>query len=56
VSSAREWHINADEPRFLDYNLEFNPPGLFQPNAFRSSDHDPLVIGLELGAPSCRAR
>lgn len=56
VSSAVEWHINADEPRFLDYNLEFNPPNLFQPNAFRSSDHDPLVVGLELGPQSCRAR
>jgi uncharacterized protein len=56
VSSAVEWHINADEPRFLDYNLEFNPPNLFQPNAFRSSDHDPLVVGLELGARSCRSR
>ena len=56
VSSAVEWHINADEPRFLDYNLEFNPPNLLQPNAFRSSDHDPLVVGLELGARSCRSR
>jgi predicted extracellular nuclease len=56
VRSAVEWHINADEPRFLDYNLEFNPPNLFQPNAFRSSDHDPLVVGLELGAPSCLSR
>jgi predicted extracellular nuclease len=56
VTSALEWHINADEPRFLDYNLEFNPPGAFQPNAFRSSDHDPLLVGLSLGdarAPTC---
>lgn len=56
VTAAVEWHINADEPRFLDYNLEFNPPNAFQPNAFRSSDHDPLVVGLELGEASCRPR
>jgi len=56
VASAAEWHINADEPRFLDYNQEFNPPGAFQPNAFRSSDHDPLLVGLELGATSCSPR
>jgi predicted extracellular nuclease len=49
VTSAVEWHINADEPRFLDYNVEFNPPSAFQPDAFRSSDHDPLIVGLNLG-------
>ncbi|MFI9841465.1 hypothetical protein ACIHFD_30830 [Nonomuraea sp. NPDC051941] len=27
---------------------EYNPPGLYRPDAFRSSDHDPLVIGLTL--------
>uniref|UniRef100_UPI000DE2B158 ExeM/NucH family extracellular endonuclease n=1 Tax=Nonomuraea lactucae TaxID=2249762 RepID=UPI000DE2B158 len=48
VTSATIWHINADEPRILDYNTEFNPPGLYQPDAYRSSDHDPLVIGLTL--------
>jgi predicted extracellular nuclease len=48
VTSATIWHANADEPRILDYNTEFNPPGLYQPDAYRSSDHDPLVIGLTL--------
>ncbi|MER5999618.1 hypothetical protein ABT120_13675 [Nonomuraea angiospora] len=38
----------SDEPRIRDYNTEYNPPGLYQPDAFRSSDHDPLVIGLTL--------
>lgn len=40
---AQEWHINADEPLVLDYNTEFNPPALFFPDAFRSSDHDPVL-------------
>jgi predicted extracellular nuclease len=48
VTSATIWHINADEPRILDYNTEYNPPGLYKPDAFRSSDHDPVVIGLTL--------
>ncbi|GAA2600123.1 ExeM/NucH family extracellular endonuclease [Actinomadura fulvescens] len=48
VSDATIWHINSDEPTILDYNTEYNPPALYQPDAFRSSDHDPLLIGLRL--------
>ncbi|MBD2215014.1 ExeM/NucH family extracellular endonuclease [Nostoc linckia FACHB-104] len=48
ITGATEWHINADEPRILDYNQEFNPPGLYQPTPYRSSDHDPVLIGAEL--------
>lgn len=50
VTGATIWHINADEPLFLDYNTEFKPPALlalYQPDAYRSSDHDPIVIGLD---------
>ena len=50
VAGVVEWHINADEPPLLDYNLEFNrDPGLFDGmTPYRSSDHDPLIIGLDL--------
>ena len=48
VTGATIWHINADEPIILDYNTEFNPPGLYAPDAYRSSDHDPVVVGLNL--------
>jgi uncharacterized protein len=48
VTGATIWHINADEGRFMDYNTEFNPPYLYSPEAFRSSDHDPLLFGLDL--------
>ncbi|MGP3930287.1 ExeM/NucH family extracellular endonuclease [Nonomuraea sp. KM88] len=48
VTGATIWHINADEPRIRDYNTEFNPPDLYRPDAYRSSDHDPLVVGLTL--------
>jgi len=46
------WHINADEPRVLDYTLSFKPDDRYQPNPYRSSDHDPLLVHLEL-APEC---
>ena len=45
VTGAAVWHINADEPRALDYN-DFNQPALFSSDEFRSSDHDPLLVGL----------
>ena len=49
VVDAVEWHINADEARLNDYNLEFGrDPALFDPaSPYRASDHDPLIIGLE---------
>jgi uncharacterized protein len=55
VTRAVEWHVNADEPFGIDYNLEFKQPAcatcapdLYSPTAFRSSDHDPVVLGLSL--------
>jgi uncharacterized protein len=57
VKKALEWHINADEPSMLDYNLEFKQPAcatcapdLYAPTAFRSADHDPALMGLMLPA------
>jgi len=52
VSGATDWHINADEPVALDYNVEFKSPAqltsLYAPGPYRSSDHDPLLVGLDL--------
>ena len=50
VVETIEWHINADEPALLDYNLEHGRnPALFDANSpYRASDHDPVVIGLDL--------
>ena len=50
VRETSEWHINADEPRLLDYNLENGrDPGLFDPaSPFRTTDHDPVIVGLDL--------
>lgn len=49
VTGATEWHINADEPDLLDYDTTFKPPAqdaIYEPNAYRSSDHDPVLVGL----------
>lgn len=46
VTRVAAWHINADEPRCLDYNEERNPSDLYRPTPYRSSDHDPIVIGM----------
>jgi len=50
VIETVKWHINADEPQLLDYNLEHGRnPALFDADSpYRASDHDPIVIGLEL--------
>jgi hypothetical protein len=51
VTGATEWHINADEPDVVDYDTSFKPPAqeaLYEPNAYRASDHDPVIVGLDL--------
>ena len=63
VTNAGIWNINSDEPIILDYNFEFknNPnctsatctsPDYYTPTPFRSSDHDPVLVGLALGTPA----
>lgn len=54
VTGAADVHQNADEPSVLDYNTDFKSPGqvtsLYAPDRFRTSDHDPVIAGLALGA------
>jgi hypothetical protein len=53
VTGAAEWHINADEPDILDYDTSFKPPeqdALYEPKAYRASDHDSVLVGLDLDA------
>jgi predicted extracellular nuclease len=47
VMGTAVWHINAAEPSALDYN-SYNQAELYQPDEFRSSDHNPVVVGLRL--------
>jgi hypothetical protein len=51
VTGTTIWHINADEPDLIDYDTSFKHPAqgaLFEPNAYRSSDHDPVLVGLDV--------
>jgi predicted extracellular nuclease len=57
VVGTTVWHINADEPRSLDYNDDILDPGeststlnpayLYRSDAYRSSDHDPVLVHLK---------
>jgi predicted extracellular nuclease len=50
VTGALPYHINADEPSVLDYNTDFKTPNhvniLYAPDEFRTSDHDPVLVGI----------
>jgi hypothetical protein len=52
VTGVTEWHVNTDEPVALDYNLDFQSAAqqvyFYTPEPYRFSDHDPLVVGLDL--------
>ena len=56
IAGAAHWHIDADESSAQDYNLEFKQPACaacapdpFDASLpFRASDHDPVVLGLNL--------
>ncbi len=51
VVAANDWHINADEPIVLDYNLEFKSEGhqstLYAEGPYRASDHDPVIVDIK---------
>jgi predicted extracellular nuclease len=54
IGGEAEYHINADEPNALDYNTNFKSANqvviLYSPDEYRTSDHDPLVVGLTMGS------
>jgi predicted extracellular nuclease len=57
VTGVAAWHVNADEPELLDYAFALRAHGAAGAQAatwtaspWRASDHDPVVIGLRLGA------
>ena len=54
VTGTTVWNINADEPDILDYDTGFKrdaQDALYEPNPYRSSDHDPVIVGLDLTTP-----
>nr|MBA3242765.1 ExeM/NucH family extracellular endonuclease [Acidobacteriota bacterium] len=51
ISGTTIWHINADEPVYIDYNVEFKSAAqqaVNQGTPFKSSDHDPVIVGVNL--------
>jgi len=51
ISNVADWHVNADEPDLIDYDMSFKQPAqdaLYAPDPYRYSDHDPVIIGMEL--------
>lgn len=54
VTGVSAWHINSDEPSLIDYDMSFKLPAqdaLYAPDPYRSSDHDPVIVGLALTPP-----
>ena len=62
VAGVTEWHINADENPLFDYNDDTKDTGessfeeesdvttLYSADPYRTSDHDPVIISLDLDA------
>jgi predicted extracellular nuclease len=51
VTGTAVWHINADEPDLIDYDMSYKQAAqdaIYAPDAFRASDHDPVIAGLDV--------
>jgi predicted extracellular nuclease len=56
VTGVAEWHINADEPDLLGYSSRFTDAAFYNDDFYAASDHDPIIVGLDLDAPTLTAR
>ncbi|WNM23761.1 ExeM/NucH family extracellular endonuclease [Demequina capsici] len=62
VTGSSEYHINSDENPVLSYNEEYlsadEIAALYAPDMYRTSDHDPVLVGLQLtpDVHSCQVR
>ena len=57
VRGVTIFHINADEPDILDYDMSFKQDAqddLFEAEPYRVSDHDPVIVGLTFGGSARR--
>ncbi|MDB6452593.1 ExeM/NucH family extracellular endonuclease [Falsirhodobacter sp. 20TX0035] len=53
VTGAQYWNVNSDEADAFDYNTDFGrDTSLLTADPYRASDHDPIVVGLDLGEPA----
>ncbi|WP_175017403.1 ExeM/NucH family extracellular endonuclease [Rasiella rasia] len=63
VTGTTVWHTNADEINVFDYNDDIQDTGessfqressvlpVYEANAFRASDHDAILVGINLASP-----
>jgi predicted extracellular nuclease len=50
IVDATDWHINAAESTLLDYNTQYKGDLPSYSDQFRSSDHDPAIVELQIYA------
>jgi 5'-nucleotidase len=49
VTGAHVWNLNSVEPVALEYSRHnYNATDFYEPGPYRASDHDPLVVGVDL--------
>jgi hypothetical protein len=49
IDDVNLWHINADEPDAIDYDMTYKKDAqdaIYAPDAYRSSDHDPVLVSF----------
>ena len=51
VIAIEDWHINAVESNMFEYSSEYTGDLVKSGNAFSSSDHDPVIIAIDLPDP-----
>ncbi|QOR47970.1 ExeM/NucH family extracellular endonuclease [Trueperella pecoris] len=52
IKGAADWHINSLELPIIDYTMGLkkdNEDRLFAEDPYRSSDHDPVLVGIQMG-------
>ncbi len=52
VVAVEDWHINSAESNMFEYGAEHTGELVKSDNAFSSSDHDPVIVAIELPAPA----
>lgn len=60
ITGTTVWHVNADEISLFDYSDDIQDAGeaafqressalpIYEANAYRASDHDPVLVGIKL--------
>ncbi|MDO4917790.1 MAG: ExeM/NucH family extracellular endonuclease [Rothia sp. (in: high G+C Gram-positive bacteria)] len=55
VTGTDVWNINSVESIAFEYSrFNYNATNFYTPDAYRSSDHDPKIVGFNLPAPNVK--